>query len=191
MDITDELIKKIDIYLKNTLSAERYNHSISTAKTAEKLCKLFNIDEKRGYVTGLIHDIARELEHTELFALAEKYEENIVAEEEAVILHGMAGAVMAKDMFSIADNEILKAIAQHTTGEPRMSRLAKVIFIADHIEPLREHITDKYINSLSGKNLDNMFEIVLNYKVDYLKAKAKKISKKTLELLEEINERKK
>ncbi len=38
----------------------------------------------------------------------------------------------------IHDPEILHAIKVHTTGEPDMNMLDKIVYIADYIEPLRK-----------------------------------------------------
>ena len=46
--------------------------------------------------------------------------------------------IRAKLEFSITDSEILEAIRVHTTGKVGMSKLDKVIFLADYIEPNRD-----------------------------------------------------
>ena len=43
-------------------------------------------------------------------------------------MHGPIGAVIAKRDFGITDNEILRAIEIHTTGDTNMSLLEKIIF---------------------------------------------------------------
>ncbi len=188
MDITDNLIKKIDNYLKENLSKKRYAHTLSTAITAEKLCKLYNEDSKKGYIAGLFHDIARELDIKELVKTASEDGQGIDYEEkeEPELLHGRAGAVIAKKLFNINDREIIEAIQFHTTGEKDMGNLAKIIFIADYIEPGRKYITRDFLKTLEGKSLDEIFKIVLKSVADYLIKKDKKVSKKTLQLLEEF-----
>ena len=194
MDITDSLIKKIDIYLKQNLLKKRYKHTLSAALTAKKLCKLFGVDSKKGYLAGLLHDIARDFDTEDLFKTVSRDGKVISCEEKEypVLLHARAGAVMAKELFNIDDIEIIEAIEFHTTGSAGMGDLAKVIYIADYIEPRRKYITKEYIENLKGKSLNEMCEIVLKSVVDYLKKKEKTISAKTLQLLEEFeNERKK
>ena len=194
MVITDNLIKKIDTYLQKNLLEKRYKHTLSTAITAKKLCKLFNIESEKGYVAGLLHDIARDFDEEELFKTVSKDGLEITFEEkeDPEMLHGRAGAVIAKELFDIDDAEILEAIKYHTTGNLGMGDLAKIVFIADYIEPRRKYITDEYIKSLENKQLNEMFEIVLKSEIEYLTKKNKNISEKTLKLLEEFeNERKK
>jgi len=194
MDITNNLLEEIDNYLKENLLEKRYKHSLSTALTAKKLCKLFKIESKKGYIAGLLHDIARDFDNENLFKTVSRDGKSIDHEEkeEPELLHGRAGAVLAKELYNIDDREIIEAIQLHTTGSTGMGDLAKIIFIADYIEPRRKHITEKYIKNLKGKTLNEMLEIVLKSVVDYLRKKEKNVSEKTLQLLEEFeNERKK
>ncbi|MCL2791914.1 MAG: bis(5'-nucleosyl)-tetraphosphatase (symmetrical) YqeK [Spirochaetaceae bacterium] len=194
MDITDNLINKIDIYLKQNLLIKRYKHSISTARTAKNLCKLFGIDNKKGYLAGLLHDIARDIDIDDLFKIVSRDGNTISSEEkeDPVLLHARAGAVITKELFNIDDIEIIESIQLHTTGNIGMGDLAKIIYIADYIEPGRKYITKEYLEGLRGKSLNEMFEIVVKSVADYLSKKGHIISTKTLQLLEEFeNERKK
>ena len=49
----------------------------------------------------------------------------------------MLGAYIARAKYDVKDQEILDAIACHTTGKPDMTLLEKIIFISDYIEPMR------------------------------------------------------
>ncbi|MCP5513921.1 MAG: bis(5'-nucleosyl)-tetraphosphatase (symmetrical) YqeK [Spirochaetales bacterium] len=193
MVITDSLLNQIDSYLKENLSEKRYRHSVSTAVTAEQLCRIFSIDSRKGYLAGLLHDIARELDIEQLTSLSLKDGGAIRDSEKKhpVLLHGRAGAEMVKELFKITDAEILDAVSHHTTGNKGMSSLAKVIFIADYIEPYRAHITQEYLSSLKGKSLDSMLKIVLNSILEYIREESLMVSEISLELLKELeNERK-
>jgi predicted HD superfamily hydrolase involved in NAD metabolism len=59
----------------------------------------------------------------------------ILRKREKVLIHGPLGAVIAKKDYGINDEEILKAIRIHTTGDTNMSLLDKIIFLSDFIEP--------------------------------------------------------
>ncbi|MCL2294406.1 MAG: bis(5'-nucleosyl)-tetraphosphatase (symmetrical) YqeK [Spirochaetes bacterium] len=194
MDITDNLIQKIDLYLKQHLLEKRYAHSLSTAITASELCTLYNVDAGKGYAAGLLHDIARDFDTDDLLKTASRDGQSLSSEEKDVpeLLHARAGAVMAKELFNIDDLEIIEAIKFHTTGSRGMCDLAKIVFIADYIEPSRKHITKEYVKNLENKELNEILEIVLKSMVEYLIKKEKKVSAKTIQLLEDLeNERKK
>ena len=54
------------------------------------------------------------------------------------LLHAKAGMALAEEKYDIHDPEILHAIKVHTTGEPDMNMLDKIVYIADYMEPLRK-----------------------------------------------------
>ena len=47
--------------LKNILSEKRYTHSLGVMKEAKLLAKIYGIDEETARLTGLAHDIAKEM----------------------------------------------------------------------------------------------------------------------------------
>ena len=73
-------------------------------------------------------------------------------EEGADLLHAKVGAIIAKKEFGIIDADILSSIRTHTTGEPDMSLLQKIIFTADYIEPGRD----------KAKRLDEIRELAFS-----------------------------
>lgn len=52
-----------------------------------------------------------------------------------VVLHGRIAAAVLRDRFRISDTEILSAVRDHTLGIAHMSLIAKVILLADKVEP--------------------------------------------------------
>lgn len=65
-------IETIKGELKKSLSPKRYNHSILVAEEAKSLAKHYHINEEKAYLTGLIHDIAKELTEEENIYWIEK-----------------------------------------------------------------------------------------------------------------------
>ena len=60
-----------------------------------------------------------------------------------------------------------------------MCNLAKILFVADKIEPGREHITSSYIKKLLKQNLDDVIKTVLDDNISFLKKKGKKVAPET------------
>ena len=56
------------------------------------------------------------------------------------LLHAKLGAFLAARNYHVEDREILNAITCHTTGTPHMTRLDKILYIADYIEPGRREL---------------------------------------------------
>ena len=188
MVITDKKIKEIDNYLTENLSPGRYQHSVSTGRTAEKLCRKFGLDSEKGFLAGLIHDIAREYDDDEIIDICNGNGELVSRYELEfpVLLHGKAGAALLKEKFSITDEEILDAVRVHTTGNRGMGSMAKVLFVADYIEPGRKHITDEYIESLENKSLDRMVKTVLKSILDYMESEGRTAAGPSIDLLKEL-----
>lgn len=123
-------------WLKGNLDEERLLHSLGSAQCAAELAVKFNIDEKRAYIAGLLHDCAKCLEKEKLVEIAQNIEELKEDERNNVkVIHAPVSAYLAKTEFGIEDEEILNSIRWHTLGRKDMSLFEKVVFLADKIEP--------------------------------------------------------
>ena len=76
------------------------------------------------------------------------------------------------------DAEILDAIRTHTTGEPDMGTLQKIIFLSDLIEPARRadivpHL--KEIREMAFTDLDECMYAVTKQQVEYLESDPSKV----------------
>jgi predicted HD superfamily hydrolase involved in NAD metabolism len=134
MDIM-ELRKKV----KKELDKNRYEHTKGVMYTAGCLAMAHGYDYSKAMVAGLLHDCAKCISTSEKMSLCKKHNIAIsnVEIENPGLLHAKAGMVLAEEKYHISDKEILHAIKVHTTGEPDMNMLDKIIYIADYIEPLR------------------------------------------------------
>jgi predicted HD superfamily hydrolase involved in NAD metabolism len=110
-------------------------------ETAGKLAALHGADVRAAEVAGLLHDNARDLSGGELLALCPRFGIAPCEAERLMpcLLHGPVGAGLAKERFGIADERVADAIRWHTTGKADMAPLAKIIFVADAIEPGRDY----------------------------------------------------
>ncbi len=162
---------KIKDYLEENVTYARFKHSISTARLCSNLCNMFGLDSKIGRISGLSHDIARDLSDEEKIALALKDGLGITEYEKKnpVLLHGRAGAMVLQEKFGISDKSILQAVRWHTTGHPDMNSIAKVLFVADYIEPERKFIDEAYRQKLYLLNLNAMVLNVLSKQITYLR----------------------
>lgn len=185
---SDAFVAKMDSYLKSHLSPMRYEHSVSTANTCRKLAEEFGYDMKLAFFTGLVHDIAREYSKEDLvkWASLDGMPVRELDLDSPVLLHGRAGAMVLKKEFGIADQNVLDALSAHTTGTSGMKTLAKVLFVADYIEPERKHITPEFISSLEGLDLDGKVYAVLMGTLNHLASKGKSVDPEALKLKKEL-----
>lgn len=125
--------------LKKDLDKARYEHTIGVMFTAGSLAMAHGYDYEKSMLAGLLHDCAKCLPTSEKISLCEKHDILItpIERENPGLLHAKAGMVLAEDSYGVTDPEILHAIKVHTTGEPNMNMLDKIIYIADYIEPMR------------------------------------------------------
>ena len=185
---SDAFVAEMDSYLKSHLSPMRYEHSVSTACTCSKLAEEFGYDKKRAFFTGLVHDIAREYSKEELvkWASMDGMPVKDLDLDSPVLLHGRSGAMVLKKQFGIDDKEVLDALCSHTTGTAGMKTLAKILFVADYIEPERKHITPEFLSSLEGLDLDGKVYAVLMGTLNHLASKGKMVAPEALELKQEL-----
>jgi nicotinate-nucleotide adenylyltransferase len=183
-------IKNIKEELKKHLSPYRYDHSLRVAETAKSLAKHYHIDEPKAYITGLLHDIAKELSEEENQYWIEKYHlnKNLNEEKNRKIKHADIGAVIAKEKYHLDEN-CCNAIKYHTIGNKNMNTLAKIIYIADKIG--REKIPEelKPVEQLAYKNIDEALLYCIEQQEKKLKEKGIKTHKDTKELLEKLKQK--
>ena len=135
MDYTSIEEKDLLEWLKDNLDDERYEHSLGVAECAVQLAKKYNLNEKKAYIAGLLHDCAKCFSTGKLLRMA--CEDVPVEESEKQnikTLHAPVSAYVAEHEFGVTDKEILSAIRWHTIGKLKMSNFEKIIFIADKIE---------------------------------------------------------
>lgn len=181
-------MKKIKKYLKKHLTKDRYHHTLGVAYTAVAMAMRYNPDIKnsdfikKAEIAGLLHDCAKCMDNDKKLKICDR--NNIpYTEFEAshpYLLHGKVGAYIARTKFDISDEDILQAIAWHTTGRPEMSLLEKIVFIADYIEPARRPIPElDEIRQLAFIDIDKTMEKILLNTLKYLEAKGNPIDKMT------------
>lgn len=179
-----ELIDKIKEDLKNTLSERRYIHSLGVMEMAVELAKIYNVDEKKAELAGLLHDNAKEMTPEELLKYVD--DNNIkISEVERIntkILHGKVGADIAKKKYGVS-KEIQEAIEYHTTTNPNMTTLDKIVFVADKIELNRKSATYdiEAERELAKKDLDGAVIFIINSNITSLIQKDKLINEESIQ----------
>ena len=125
------------------LKPKRMPHVLGTAETAAELARRFGEDETKARVAGLLHDGTKKLNMAEQLALCEQYGIRLDPLEQKALklLHAKTGAAIARHVYG-ADDAVYEAILYHTTGRAGMSRLEKILYLADYIEPSREFAND-------------------------------------------------
>ncbi len=167
-------ISTLEQEIKNTLSPFRFQHSLGVMKKAEELATVYQVDVEIAKLTGLAHDIAKEMSDQELLLFAKTHHLDIDPVELAkpTLLHGKVGAIIVGEKYNFT-KEMQDAICFHTTGRKDMTMLDKIIYVADKIEDNRQKVPDE-LKKLATQNID----VVLKY--FYTTAMEKAIRKDSL-----------
>jgi len=175
-------IEEMKLYLKANLMEKRYAHTLGVADTARKLAKLNGVSEEAAEIAGLAHDVAKNLSKEKMKELM--IENNIalskIEENNANLWHSIIAPIEAKDKLKIEDEEILDAIRWHTTGKENMSTLAKIIYIADMIEPSRNFPGVDDIRKITFEDLDRGVYRGLTHSIEFLLIKNLLIDENTM-----------
>ncbi len=167
-------LEQMELYLKQSLRPKTYIHSVNTMKVAVSLAEHYGGNTEQAAIAGLLHDCAKNLQDSEIFNYCRSYgiTPDEIEKQQLFLMHGKVGAIIAKGKYQVEDEAILNAISKHTTGHKDMSLLDKIIFLADYIEPARNHgMVDKVrdlayydIDKALISSFDNIIEYVISQK---------------------------
>ena len=152
----DSIVTDVDITNLRSLQA----HYAVGFKTLSK----HKANEKKARIAGILHDYAKYMAKDE----ARKYIKQFgiivdnVTELNINLAHGLIGAELVKKDFEIDDKEILDSIRFNTTGRKHMTKLEKIIYLADYIEPNRKFPGVEEIRNTANKDLDKAVLMALD-----------------------------
>ena len=164
--------EKLRQAMEKELSSGRYIHTLGVAYTASCLAMAHEEDMENAMIAGLLHDCAKGMHGSEQVAICEKAHIHMSAVERSnpsALLHAKVGAYLAEHKYGVTQPDIINAIRYHTTGRPDMSKLEKIVYIADYIEPGRKPLADmELIRRIAYQDLDLTMERILANTLAYL-----------------------
>lgn len=138
------------------LNEKRLAHVQRVSEVSVELAKKYDASVEKAALAGILHDAAKYLNPN---TLDQKFNVPITKDSEECfnkypsVWHALYGPVFVKSYFEISDEEVLKAIQCHTTGQENMSLLSEILFVADYIEPGRMMPDVTYIHELAFQDL--------------------------------------
>ena len=186
-----EIAEAVEEHAARELSRSRYLHSRGVALLAASLCGRFGLNPDAGYLAGIAHDICKELSPDKIASLALLDGRPIseVENRKPALLHARAAACFLESRFSYRDARVLEAIRLHTFGADSMGALAKIVYVADKIEPSRESVSPLLRSMTATAELDELFYATVEDTVRYLRERGKTVSDQTERLLVECRRR--
>ena len=164
-------LKKMQKKVKKYMDEDRYAHTVGVMYMCAALAMVHGEDLMNAQVAGLLHDSAKCMPNDKKLKICAKNKIS-VSEAEAkspYLLHAKLGAYLAAKKYHVDDRDILNAIRYHTTGRPNMSKLEKIVYIADYIEPLRNKAQNlPLIRKTAFQDLDETMYLILKDTLNYL-----------------------
>lgn len=158
-------------WLENNVPQSRIQHILRVEQMAIELADCHRIDVEKVAKAALMHDLAKYFKPQKLLdmAQAEGLEIDPTSAANPHLLHADVGALVARDTFSVDDAEVLQAIANHTLGQPGMSSLSCIVFLADSLEPERGDTSElAELRKASYHNLDQAVWLTCDYSLKLL-----------------------
>ena len=164
--LREEIVAK----LQANLDPARFAHSLRVEKIALALAKKWKADQKQAGLAALLHDCARRFDRSGLLRQAKALGIKIdpVQQFEPKLLHAELSSLIAQAEFGVKSPAVLAAISRHTTGAPNMSRLDKIIYLADHIEEDRDFRGVFELRRLAFRDLDRAVIASAQNMIQYL-----------------------
>jgi len=166
-----ERSKALEI-VKIQLTEKRYTHTIGVMETAIQLAKLYGGNEKQAEIAAIFHDYAkfRPKEEMETILVEQQMPRDLLSFHHE-LWHAPVGAFLVKKEVGIEDDEILNAIRYHTSGRARMTKLEKIIYLADYIEPGRSFPGVDEVREMAENDLDKAVIMALKNTISFLMSK--------------------
>ena len=159
--------------VRRTLSPKRFQHTMNVKKLAVRMAQHYGVDTEKAALAAILHDSAKELPRTELLQIMQ---DNAIIKKGTQnrpepVWHGICAAILAKTQWNVQDEEILSAIACHTTGKENMSKLDKILFWADMTSAERDYPGVEELRSLEMRNLDKAMTQALKMTISFVEQK--------------------
>lgn len=173
---------EIEKKLKKYLDKNRLIHTQGVMYTASALAMAHGVNMEQAQIAGLLHDCAKCISNKKKLKLCEKnkIELSLAEKQNMFLIHAKLGAYIAKEQYKVSDSEVLSAIRWHTTGNENMTKLEKIVYIADYIEPSRDkapHLA--WIRKIAFMDLDECMYYILKDSLNYLERNTKIIDPAT------------
>ncbi|WP_430682709.1 bis(5'-nucleosyl)-tetraphosphatase (symmetrical) YqeK [Leptolyngbya sp. AN02str] len=178
------LRSRVLTWLEQEVPPARVQHILRVEAMAIELAEHHGVDARQAAQAALMHDLAKNFSPKRLLEMAQAQgmELDPVDELNPHLLHADIGAVIARNEFGVQDPEVLGAIANHTLGQPNMSPVSCIVFLADTLEPGRgDTAVLQQLRAMSTQNLLRAVWMTCDYSIQYLLETARLIHPRALQ----------
>jgi nicotinate-nucleotide adenylyltransferase len=182
--VENDILKR----LRGALTPARFRHTLAVARWAEELARRWGENPDKARLAGLLHDCARDLPGPRQADLVRRrripvpHKEFIRRAGRPSLFHAYVSADMARRDFGVKDPAVLSAIRAHTLGAANMSRLARLLYVADFSSTDRKYSEATAVRRLARKDLDRAFAEALRRKLRWASRDGKAVHPVTVRL---------
>jgi len=177
--------------VRSQMPEKRWRHTEGVMKSSVELAKRYGADPEKAELAALLHDVVKywPTDKMELI-IREQGLPSILLAHDKSLWHAPVGAYIAETEFGIKDEEVLDAIRYHTSGREGMTKLDKIVCLADYIEPGRDFPGVENIRELAKNSLEEALIAGFDSTISFLLKKHKRIFPTTVlarnSLIEEL-----
>lgn len=167
------------------IRAKRIPHVRGCEQEAVKLAQRWGEDENLARAAAILHDCTKYLNLEKQLSLCAKYDIILddLEKKSVKLLHSKTGSAIARYEYGMPD-VVCDAIYWHTTGKPDMTRMEKILYIADYMEPTRDFDGVKKLRTLVYKDLDAAVLLGLEMSIEDVASHGSPVHKNTQEALD-------
>lgn len=182
MDALEETVVKL-------LKENRVAHVLGCRDAAVELARQYGENEVDAARAGLLHDITKALDGPLQLTLCSEYDILLskFSQENPKTLHALTGSLVAEQVFG-ENQAVVAAIRYHTTGRPAMSRLEKILYLADYIEVNRNFPGVDRLRAAAHRSLDEGMLMGLEMTLSQLREQKRQISQNSIDAARYLRE---
>ncbi|MDQ6419051.1 bis(5'-nucleosyl)-tetraphosphatase (symmetrical) YqeK [Paenibacillus sp. LHD-117] len=178
--------------VRSEMPERRWLHTEGVMATSIVLANRYDEDPARAELAAILHDVAKFWAVDRQAAIIRDNGLPIdVLGYDKELWHAPVGAWVAEHEYGVTDKGVLDAIRYHTSGRHAMTKLDKIVWLADYIEPGRDFPGVDAIRALSEQSLEHAILAGLDGTIGFLIAKGKRIYPLTVDarngLIEELS----
>lgn len=177
-------MEELEQEVVSLLNPNRVAHVLGCRDCAVELAEMYGEDVTDAARAGLLHDITKAIDGPLQLTLCAEYGILLdkFSQDYPKTLHALTGSLVAERIFG--ENEaVVRAICHHTTGRANMSKLEKIIYIADYIERSRSFPGVDEMRQAAKRSLDEALLMGLESAVAHVKRQGQGLAPATLEAL--------
>ncbi|XID95424.1 bis(5'-nucleosyl)-tetraphosphatase (symmetrical) YqeK [Paenibacillaceae bacterium WGS1546] len=155
---------------------KRWRHTLGVVDSAIELAVRFGGDPGKAELAALLHDYAKAwpTDRMETVIREQRLPPELL-DYDKELWHAHVGAWAVRRDHGIEDEEALDAIRYHTSGRAGMTKLDKIVCLADYIEPGRDYPGASKIRELAKHSMEQALVAAFDSTIAHLIERGRRI----------------